>query len=616
MRSLFIPIVFFTISLLVFFKPLFKPGLIAGHDTGTRFVHIQLMANALRDGQFPVRWVEGPVSGLSHPLFAYYPPLFYYFSAFFIMLGTSAKLGLYLTLIVSVALGWVGMYAFAQKLGEDSSHLLSSHPSSSHPPSSHPLSSPLVASLAATLFSLTPYRISQLYVRAAYLELAATSFIPFAFWGVSLIFTALHKKSTTLYGFVITTVSLGLMIIMHQPTFMMTVPALMLWILTLAFLTPSKIRTSIALSTIVASLLLVSSFILPLIGERAFIRQDGLSSGYFDFHQHFATFSQMVYSAWGYGISQLGPNDGMSFQVGVINWIILVGAFGMFLYDRLSKKKILSLSLFQQTCILFFLIITAYGVFMSTSTSLPLWERFPLLAFLQYPWRYLAITTFATSALVVFTAPIIPKRYFPFFFIIIIVFNWKYLAPATYLSDDTFIIGSNTFPKTNPLYGLEPSYLPRWVTQTNTDPSVPRFQVLQGKADIQEKTVKTTAQEFTTHVETPTTIRVNTHYFPGWVARVNNGQSTATILPSYDNIEGNMEITLTPGEYTVTFMLTNTPLRTIADYLSLGMVVGLLGLIAFAAFSRNHRWSKYDGAISPALEYHEKAVRSSRKSKK
>lgn len=616
MRSLFIPVTFCIITLLVFSKPLFKPGLIAGHDTGTRFVHIQLMAHALRDGQFPVRWVEGPVPGLSHPLFAYYPPLFYYFSALFVILGTSAKLGLYLTLIASVALGWVGMYGFAQKLEEASSHLPPSH-SLSSPLTASPLAPPpLVASLAATLFSLTPYRISQLYVRAAYLELAATSFIPFAFWGVSLICTTLHKKSDTLYGFVMTTVSLGLMIIMHQPTFMMTVPALILWIMTLTFLTPSKTRTSIALSTIVASLLLVSSFLLPLIGERAFIRQDGLSSGYFDFHQHFATFSQMVYSAWGYGISQLGSNDGMSFQVGVINWIVLACAVGIFLYNQLFKKKILSLSLFQQTCILFFLIITTYGVFMSTPISLPLWERFPLLAFLQYPWRYLAITTFATSALVVFTAPIIPKRYLPFFFIIIIVFNWKYLAPATHLSDDVFIVGSNAFPKTNPLYGLEPSYLPRWVTQTNADPLVPRFQVLQGKAQIQEKTMKTTVQEFTARVETPTTIRVNTHYFPGWIARVNNGQNTTAILPSYDNAEGNMEITLTPGEYTVTFMFTNTPLRTIADYLSLGTIVGLLGLLAFAAFSRNHRWSKYDGAISPALEYHEKAVRSSRKSKK
>lgn len=602
MRSLFIPIIFCTFSLLVFFKPLFKPGLIAGHDTGTRVVHIQLMAHALREGQFPVRWVEGPVPGLSHPLFAYYPPLFYYFSALFVLFGTSVKLGLYLALIASVALGWVGMYAFAQKLGgEISSHLPSS---------------PLAASLAATLFSLTPYRISQLYVRAAYLELAATSFIPFAFWGVSLIFTTLHKKSTTLYGFVITTVSLGLMIIMHQPTFIMTIPALILWIMTLAFLTPSKIRAGIAVSTIIASLFLVSSFALPLIGERAFIRQNGLSSGYFDFHQHFATFSQMVYSAWGYGISQLGPNDGMSFQVGVINWIVLAGALGIFLYNQLFKKKSFSLSPFQRISILFFLVIITYGVFMSTPISLPLWERFPFLAFLQYPWRYLAITTFATSALVVFTAPIIPKRYLPLFFIIIVVFNWKYLAPATYLSDDTFIIGSNTFPKTNPLYGLEPSYLPRWVTQTNADPLVPRFQVLQGKAQIQEKTMKTTLQAFTTQVETPTTIRVNTHYFPGWVARVNNGQNTTIILPGYDNTEGNMEITLTPGEYTVTFMFRNTPLRTIADYLSLGMIVGLLGLIAFAAFSRNHRWSKYDGAIPPALAYQEKAVRSSRKSKK
>lgn len=75
-------------TIAVFSKPLFQKGLIAGHDTGTHVIHVQMMAQALKDGlaslasgrsgQFPVRWVEGPAPGLSHPLFNYYPPLFNY----------------------------------------------------------------------------------------------------------------------------------------------------------------------------------------------------------------------------------------------------------------------------------------------------------------------------------------------------------------------------------------------------------------------------------------------------------------------------------------------------------------------------------------------------------
>lgn len=569
-------------GLIIFFHPLFKPGLVAGHDTGARLIHIQMMAQALKDGQFPVRWVEGPAPGLSHPLFNYYPPLFYYPPAFLILLGMDAVTSIYVTLILAGAIGLVGMFFLV-------GNFAGAWP----------------AAICAMLFLFTPYRISQVYVRATYMEFAAVSVIPFAFLGILSIF-----KSRKISGLIVTAVSLAAIITLHQPTFIMIFPALLAWIGYLWIKYSSSKGVYLGFLSIAVSLILAASFLLPLVGEGRFIRSAVLSSNYFDFRQHFAAFSQLIYSPWGYGISQAGPGDGMSFQVGVLNWVILVFALGLIFWHRFYRK----ISPPPQTGLIVFLTaLFFYGAFMATAASLPVWERFSVLWFIQYPWRYLSVTSFATAILALTAATVIPKNYLLGLMAVMIVFNWQYLAPAAYLPRNNFTFGSTNFPHTDPMMGLEPGYFPATVTQTNTDPSLPRFQVVQGKAEIKSLTEKTTKQEFTAEVKTPATIRVNTHYFPGWQAKIDDGKEISLITPGYNNPEGNMEITLTPGDYTVSLEFTKTQLRKLADYLSLGTA---LGLAVLAIFSRSRFWSKYWEFMRAARAKRSKAAFSSPRRKK
>ena len=547
------------VSLILFIYPLFKPGLIAGHDTGARFVHVQMMAQALKDGEFPVRWVEGPSIGLSHPLFNYYPPLFYYPPAILTLLGVGLVPAVYITLALFVGIGWLGMYIFVKKL-----------------------TGFFPAVISAALFLFTPYRISQIYVRAAYMEFAATSIIPFAFWGILAIF---QKQKIT--GLITTTVSLALIITLHQPTFIMVLPALLAWIGYLWIVNYShkeklilRIKGLISFLAIVIALFLAASFVLPLVGESQLVRPVGLSGGYFDFRQHFATILQLVYSPWGYGISQPGPNDGMSFQVGVLNWLVLVIAIGLIIWRRFYKKGL----------IVFFALIALYGMFMSISASLPIWERLSILFYIQYPWRYLAITSFATAVLAGIVFYQLIKLFDSsrknwlwgiVFIFVVVIFNWQYLAPAAYLPSDSFTFGSSRFPRTDPLLGLESTYFPVQVAQINSNPSIPRFKLIQGKAKVKTLTDKTTFQEFSAQVTSVATIQINTHYFPGWQAKIDNGKEISSVTPGYNNAEGNMEITLPPGSYKVSLQFTNTPIRRLANYLSLGTIIGLVILIFF-----------------------------------
>ena len=428
--------------------------------------------------------------------------------------------------------------------------------------------------IAASLFSFTPYRISQIYVRAAYLEFAATSLIPFVFWGV-------QKRDIRM-----TAISLGLMLATHQPTFMMVLPAMLAWIAFLWIRDNSKQAIITGLLSIGIGILLVSSFVMPMFFERTFVYANNLSTNYFDYHQHFAETSQLIYSPWGYGISKAGTDDGMSFQVGILNWVAFFAGIGIVI-----RKKT------YHSPIIIFALITVYGIFMSTSASLPIWEVISPLSFIQYPWRFLTITTFATAVIAGEITTIIAGKATNVLkttslvigVAIMIVLNWNYLAPAAYLPIDTFNFNNPYFPKNDPLYGLEPSYFPVQTVQTNSDPTIPRFRVVQGKADIQSLVEKTTIQQFFAKVEKPSTIQINTHYFPGWIAKI-DGETTT---PGFSSPEGNMEITLDKGDHTVVLEFTKTPIRKISDYLSLGT-----GIILFLSLF----WSKYFGAILAALK--------------
>lgn len=558
---------------IVFLAPLAKPGIIAGHDAGYHFTREQLFTHALKEGQFPVRWIEGPVPGITHPLFEFYPPLFYYFVAPLILIGVPYTLATYVIIAFAAILSVVGMYLFVKQQTNNQ----------------------MASLFGATLFLFTPYRISQLYVRAAYGEFLATAFVPWAFF-------AMYNKNILLLA-----LSLTAMVTSHQPTAIIASVPLALWAL-YNFFQKGQVRELARVG--IAGILafgLSAFFTIPLIAESGLIRAARLSTGYFDFRAHFAFLGQLIYSAWGYGVSMRGASDGMSFQVGIINWVVLLGAASLLLYNIYPAKQGLASRDNRYKnyngYIVFFLIIASYGIFMATSSSEPLWERFSILGYIQYPWRFLLIVSFATSALggLIFTS--VKSRYSYLLLCIPILFNLKYLAPAAYMPAKMFDLGNPELARynspENPFFGVELGYFPIWVSEVNTDPNVKRFTVITGTTKVNTTLDTMTRQEARVEATQAATIRINTHYFPGWMATIDDGKTKKTVVPAYNNPLGNMEINLTPGDYKLSLKLTQTPVRRFADYLSLGTLL-------FIIFPKRF-WSKYKGATSPARVKRSKA---------
>jgi hypothetical protein len=588
--------------IILFLSPLGKAGFIAGHDTGYHLTRVQLFTQALREGQFPVRWIEGPVPGITHPLFLFYPPLFYYPAAALMILGMPYETATYTVLALTTVLAFTGMYCFVKNI----------------------TGNPIAALAAATLFLFTPYRVSQFYVRAAYGELLATAFLPWAFLSIRKLVDDDGSQRTpwlpawrSLAGPVLTLgIALSAMVLSHQPTAIIAAFPLAVWTIYLWVRTRNaRGILRVGLSCAIA-FGLSAFFVVPLVAESGLIRAARLSGGYFDFRGHFALLSQLVYSAWGWGVSVRGALDGMSFQVGIINWMVVVGGAWLLLYNVYNNYKN------YNDYILFFLSLFLFSLFMATEASLPIWERFGIMGFIQYPWRFLLLSSFTTSVtggLVCYNLYNLYKNYTHYISLLIfipVLFNLKYLAPSAMMTAGTFDLRNPSLARynspENPFFGVELGYFPVWVSQVNTDPATKRFSVTRGNADITPGTDTMIRQEAELYVKEVTTIRVNTHYFPGWVASIDDlpasasaqaiqagGKTTKTVIPAYDNPQGNMEVTLPAGNYRLAFTLDKTPIRRMADYLSLGSALAVASA-AILMIAPKRFWSKYAGAISPA----------------
>ena len=77
--------------------------------------------------------------------------------------------------------------------------------------------------------------------------------------------------------------------------------------------------------------------------------------------------------------------------------------------------------------------------------------------------------------------------------------------------------------------------------------------------------------KFTAHTNEKNIIQINTVYFPGWKAMIDNKEQT--IL--YDNPSGVMQIPLQKGTHTITAKFTETTERLISDMISIISFIGV-----------------------------------------
>lgn len=171
----------------------------------------------------------------------------------------------------------------------------------------------------------------------------------------------------------------------------------------------------------------------------------------------------------------------------------------------------------------FWFILILISLFFSLPISFPIWQYSPLPKLIQFPWRFLSLTTFCVAVL----ASRFPKKIGVLLVIITIIASLPFFqVTRTFYPDSYYSTNDDSTTIKN-------EYMPKWVKTDPTNRSTER----------------------------------QTVYFPG-VKVIVNGQE---VEPEYDD----NGIITTKGEV----VFRETPVRLFADLLSL---IGIIVIILFS----------------------------------
>ena len=427
-KKIFVLLLLLTLPTLL---PFFNPKFFYTQDH-IFIARLQQMSVALSDGYFPVRWA--PDLRFGEPLFNFYAPLPFYLGAVIKLLGFNFIWVAKILFMLSSILSAITMYIFCRKLFSSKA-----------------------AFLAAALYTYAPYRAVDLYVRGALSEAWAFIFFPLIFY-TSLLLS--EKRNFT--NVIFLAFSLAGLMLTHNVTTIMFLPFLGLWWSYLILRQKNWRIIFLFIFSFIVALSLSAFFLLPALFERDLIQTKYLIVGYFDFRAHFVAFKQLFSTFWGYGSSLWGLDDGLSFQVGLVHWAVLILALGLTIFRK--EKKLLLLPIFLGGSFLF-------SLFLQHNRSAFIWEAIPLMAFIQFPWRFLAISIFLISIAGAILTDYLKSTFRWVFLILIsavILFNLQYFRPKEYVDDKFF----DKFLNEESMHqgvDLTKDYLPVWVKTTETE---------------------------------------------------------------------------------------------------------------------------------------------------
>ncbi|MCX6705301.1 MAG: hypothetical protein NT162_03120, partial [Candidatus Woesebacteria bacterium] len=235
--------------------------------------------------------------------------------------------------------------------------------------------------IASLLYTYIPYKAVEVYVRGALSEFWAQIFFPLILWAIyKLIKTG---KIKYVIWFSVATAALATT---HALMTMIFVPIAVIW--AIYWLMDEKWNNLFKI--IWGGLLgfgLSAFFILPVIFERKFAHVESMLSGYFDYRAHFVSLYKLFLSMeWGYGSSGF-PNEKLNLTLGIVQWVIglCIPVLAMLKYRKHIKMSILAIIISAATL---------FSIFMIHMKSSFIWAKLPFLWYLQFPWRFLAISIF------------------------------------------------------------------------------------------------------------------------------------------------------------------------------------------------------------------------------
>jgi hypothetical protein len=354
----------------------------------------------------------------------------------------------------------------------------------------------------------------------------------------------------------------------------------------------------------------------PALAERGGVHLERAVTGYMDYANHFVYLYQLVFSPWGYGYSWAGPRDGMSFMVGPAQLLAVVAAMVWLWRSRgaadaegpvedcriAAKRAVVTAPGGVRLWLWFGLGAFGLAAFFSSVESAFLWDRLPLLQYLQFPWRFLSLAAPAAALLCGVAVLHLPRERPRLARAVTVAWCAALILPGI------FIAHPERFLDVTDADYTPHAIASRWIAvKTNEEfepvgvrerPSAPRAEpltLLSGAGTVLSTREQRTDSMFQVSVTQTARYRINTFYFPGWTLSVDGAERPV----EYGNPQGLMEFTLEPGEHAIRVWFGDTPVRRAAAWLSLAALLALL-LTPAALWLR--RRAQKDGSSPPRHE--------------
>jgi uncharacterized membrane protein len=496
------------------------------HDAYFHLDRLVLFDNALRQGCLYPRWIQELAYGYGMPLFNFFPPLAYYIGELFHLLGTDFPAAILLTFIIGFVLSGIMMYLFANEIiGE------------------------IPAVVAAVAYIYAPYHLLDAYIRGGLPEFLAFIFLP-------LIYFSIIRASNKAKYFPLISISYAAIILTHNAMALISTPFILLFIL----IHEEKLKSLLSL---LIGLGLSGFYWIPALAELKNIHP--ITTYYYI--DHFLYFPQLLNKVWGGGLSVPGPSDGMGFHIGNIHLVFSLLAFYLLFKESSKIRKY----------IVYFAFVFAVSVFFTLNISSSITGIIPFFDFIQFPWRFLFITTFAVSFLSASFLTLFEKKkeqraFAAILGILILLYStpFLYTIPSTNNSLElhTFTNITKTGPKTV-VGAVEDELLPRWVMNYSILRRMERVKWPQG-------TIQQSCNNY--YIEVNNSEQLNVllpiFYFPGWRIDINGIETQISL-----NENGLITLPLEEGVNTIQVHFEDTKPIKISKILTFISLISLLAVI-------------------------------------
>jgi hypothetical protein len=463
---------------IVVLLPALIRGIPAGHDLPNHLRLALPFYNAIHAGNLHPGWLLEANHGFGDPSLRFYPPALYYLLAATRGLTGNWYAGILLGFPLLSVLGGLGVYFWARFLPNN------------------------LAVLAGILYAFVPYRINEFYGASFLAEYAAAAVLPFAFGFVLRV--CKDNRPGDVAGLAL---SFALLVMTNLP--LAVIGSLSLLLYAAVTIEKARFRQSLLRLCLGVGLGLAASAVYwtTMVAELSWIRNASLNPAedlvsYFDYRKNF------VFSPFSLG----NTNSWLASMLELATLAIAVAPLLMLVWPgwKLSRpvKGLLAL--------------LAFSLLMTTDLSRPLWFVIPKLKEVQFPWRWLAVSSIAVSILAAASIPFCRDRLRgklrPVALVVIgvvlvaIAYSGARIRDANYIPRFEFnSVINHVFARDSLDY-----WLPIWVHE--------RPQPMPHEVQATAREVRVTEWEpeqrsFSVGAGPAEEIRVRTFYYPHWQAR-------------------------------------------------------------------------------------------------